>query len=406
MSSEEARSILITNASIILPEAVLENGAVGIADGRIMEVGPRGSLQGTYDLTIDAEDAYVMPGIVDLHNDSLEVEINPRPETSLPATFALANLGRRLLFSGITTEFHAISFMNNGRNKRSVENAKERAECIREYVAGGDEMVGNHILHRLDVWTPEALDPIFESLSLMDVRYVSINDHTPGQGQYRALDQYRERMTAWNAQRGGAAITQDDITKKLQDRTTDTETIPQVYARIRDESSRLPVIIASHDDDSASKVDALWELGARVAEFPVTIEAATRARERGMTIVVGAPNIMRGGSSSGNLDAAELFRLGLADAICADYHAPSMLPSAFRLAADGVVELPVAVRALTLNPARALGLTDLGAVQPGYLADLLLVRHAANGLPQVERAFRRGREVLTLRPAQSARVPA
>lgn len=404
--SNHSQSTLITGARVVLPEGILDNGEVGIDAGRVMEVGPAGTLQGRYDNVIDADGGYVMPGIIDLHNDSLEVEINPRPETSLPPSFALANLGRRLLFSGVTTEFHAISFMNNGRNRRTVNGAAERAERVREHIASGDEVVGNHVLHRLDVWTPDALDVLFDSLSKSPIRYVSINDHTPGQGQYRELEGYRERMAAWQAQRGNAPLTQDDITQRIMERAEDTETVPFVYGRISEERQRLPFVIASHDDDSAEKVDILWELGARVAEFPVTLDAAQRARERGMTIVVGAPNIVRGGSSSGNMDAAELFRLGLADAICADYHAPSLLPSAFRLAEDGVTDLVTAVRALTLNPARALGLEDLGAVLPGFVADLLVVRQSAAGLPQVERVFRQGEEVLTLRSSRRVEVPA
>ena len=137
--------------------------------------------------------------------------------------------------------------------------------------------------------------------------------------------------------------------------------------------------------------------GATVAEFPITVESARRARDRGMSIVVGAPNIVRGGSTSGNQDARELFELGLADVICADYHAPSLLVAGFKLANDGVVDLPAAIRALTLNPARAVGLPGVGAISPGYRADLALVRVGQDRLPHVEAVYRNAREVFTLR---------
>jgi alpha-D-ribose 1-methylphosphonate 5-triphosphate diphosphatase len=399
--NDEPQRIAITNATLVLPETIVPGGSAGIADGRLIEVG---SLQGDYDTMVDARGAYLMPGIIDLHNDSLETEINPRPETSLPVEFALANLERRLLFAGVTNEFHAISFMNNTKNGRTVGNAAERAGSVRDF-AGNGQLISNNVLHRLDVWTPSSLDFIFESLAGSQIRYVSINDHTPGQGQYRDLGAYKERMEAWRNQRG-RGFGSDDVEQRMTERAADIETVPFVYSRIREEAERLPFVIASHDDDSPEKVDALWEMGARVSEFPVTIEAAQRARDRGMSIVVGAPNIVRGGSSSGNMDAAELVRNGLADCICADYHAPSMLPAAFRLVNDGLLDLPAAVRMLTLNPARAIGLEGLGAVQPGYLADLLLVREARNGLPEVERVFRRGIEVLTLRPSRQIEVPA
>jgi alpha-D-ribose 1-methylphosphonate 5-triphosphate diphosphatase len=150
----------------------------------------------------------------------------------------------------------------------------------------------------------------------------------------------------------------------------------------------------------------LHELGATLTEFPVTVETARRARELGMMIIVGAPNIVRGGSSSGNQSAKELFSLGLADVIVADYHAPSLLPAAFGLVDDGLADLPGAVRALTLNAATAVGLDNLGAIQPGYAADLIAVRRSGRAFPVVERVFREGVEQLTLRAPQREEVPA
>jgi alpha-D-ribose 1-methylphosphonate 5-triphosphate diphosphatase len=141
-----------------------------------------------------------------------------------------------------------------------------------------------------------------------------------------------------------------------------------------------------------------------VAEFPVTLDAAQRARERGMWIVVGAPNIVRGGSSSGNQDARELFEHGLADVICADYHAPSLPRSAFKLVKDGLCDLPGAVRALTVNAAQAVGMPELGAVREGWRADLILVRADASTPPTVERVLRGGREVFTLNTPRVAEV--
>jgi alpha-D-ribose 1-methylphosphonate 5-triphosphate diphosphatase len=179
-----------------------------------------------------------------------------------------------------------------------------------------------------------------------------------------------------------------------------------VYARISDERERRPFTIASHDDDSPEKVEALHGLGAGITEFPVDVPAARRAKELGMWSIVGAPNIVRGGSSSGNQSAAELFSLGLADIICADYHAPSMLPAAFKLVDDGILDLPTALRALTLNAAKAVGLADLGAIEPGYTANVIVVRRAGRGIPMVERVLRGGVEVLSLRLPQAMEVPA
>jgi len=389
-------SLLIHNAVLVLPDAVIERGAVGIADGAIAEVVDGPAARGTYAREIDARGAYLMPGIIDLHNDSLETEINPRPETDLPLEFALSNLERRLLPFGVTTEFHAVAFMDMARNRRTVSQAAARAAFIADHRCSGSAVLDHHILHRLDVWSPHSMDAIFESLDRFPARYVSLNDHTPGQGQYRDLDKYIERMKAWTAARGGAPPDGGEVHERIAGRAADTTTLPQVYDRVRAESARSRLVIASHDDDSPEKVDMLWEVGARIAEFPVTLDAARRARERGMWIVVGAPNIVRGGSSSGNQDARELFEHGLADVICADYHAPSLLRSAFRLVDEGLIDLPTAVKTLTLNPAEAVGLPSIGAIREGWRADLILVRCGANGLPVVESVMRDGRTVYAL----------
>ena len=392
--SENKQSMAITNAAVVRPDSVIEGAAVGIEGGVIKEVAESGALSFDYDRQIDARGAYVMPGVIDLHNDSLEVEVNPRPETNLPVEFALANLERRLLFSGVTTEFHAIAFMDNERSRRTLGGAIKKAELLVEYVRSGAQLIDNQILHRLDVWSPASLDAIFESLERMPVRYVSINDHTPGQGQYRDLSAFKERMTAWAERRGGNPAL--DVDQRMQERAADTETIPTVYRRISDEMDRVPFFISSHDDDSPEKVDVLHSLGASVTEFPVTVDTAQRARDLGMSIIAGAPNIVRGGSASGNQSAAELFSLGLADVIVADYHAPSMLPAAFRLVDDGIVDLPGAVRALTLNAAKAVGIPNLGAIEPGYRADLIAVRRDGREWPVVECVIVNGVERLRL----------
>jgi alpha-D-ribose 1-methylphosphonate 5-triphosphate diphosphatase len=393
---QETTSIAITNALVVTPEQVIEAGAVGVRDGRIVEVSAGAGLREDYESWLDVRGAYLMPGIIDLHNDSLEVEINPRPETDLSIEFALANLERRLLFSGVTTEFHAIAFMNRASGRRTSRGAAERAAFLAEGAASGTGLIDNQVLHRLDVWSPESLDLIFESLERMPVRYVSINDHTPGQGQYRDLDGFKQRMAAW-AERRGELADAAEIDRRMSERAADNETVPMVYSRILERRENLGFTIASHDDDSPEKVAALFELGARVTEFPVDVASASKARELGMAIVVGAPNIVRGGSSSGNQSARELFSLGLADVICADYHAPSLLVSAFSLVDEGLVGLPPAVAALTQNAARAVGLHDRGAIEHGLRADLIVVRRARTGLPVVERVFMQGVERLSLR---------
>lgn len=394
-------SFAIVNAQVVLTDRVIERGSVLVEDGRIAAIGEtRLELAGATAEEIDVDGAYLIPGVVDLHNDSLETEINPRPGANLPLSFALANFERRLAASGVTTEFHAISFMNMEKSGRTVDQAAARAAHIAEIQAGFSGMVDHHVLHRLDVWNPEAMDMLFASVRQMSAGYVSLNDHTPGQGQYRDVERYSEFMKKWREQRGAGSLGEDEVAERMKSRADDKTTIPSVYARVAGELATAPFVLSTHDDDSPEKVDRQWEIGATINEFPVTMDAAVRARERGMAIVVGAPNIVRGGSTSGNMDAVDLVEAGLADIICADYHAPSLLVAAFKLVEEGRTDLVSAIRMLTVNPATAVGLTDRGAIETGRRADLAVVRLDGSGAPSVEMVYRGGELVMAMpRPA-------
>ncbi len=392
------QTFALINAKLVLPDRLVDRGAVVVEHSRISTV-----IEGHFDRRdqaireVDLAGAYLMPGIIDLHSDSLEAEVNPRPQANLPLEFALANLERRLILSGVTTQFHAISFMNQEKTSRTVGQAAERAAFIARVRNDPHRVVDHHVLHRLDVWNPDAMDHLFASVRNFPVGYVSLNDHTPGQGQYRDVDHYRSFMKLWRQQRGQDEWTDDDIDGRMATRQADSATVPMVYGRVRAERENWPFMLATHDDDSPEKVDRQWEIGASIAEFPVTLDAARRARDRGMAIAVGAPNIVRGGSTSGNLDARELFAAGLADIMVADYHAPALPLAAFRVFQEGVVDLPTAIRTLTLNPALAMGFADRGAIREGHVADLAVVRVGSDLHPRVETVYRGGREVFTLR---------
>lgn len=380
-------SVSIVHANIVLPDAVLEDGAVLIRDGKIVEVGPcREVSWSDADEVIDADHRlHVLPGLIDTHCDGLEVEINPRPRVNFDGLFAMRNYERRCLMGGVTTSFHALTFADMPRSGRTLDEAALRSQLVRESrsVASMDHQV----LHRCDVWTPDALDAIFDSLRLSPVQAMSLNDHTPGQGQYRNLDEFKKTMTAYHGSDPGYDA-DADIQKRIaarQDRTV----VMDVLGRVGSEYHAQPFVLASHDDDSAEKVDAMHELGCTIAEFPVVMEAARRAREIGEWITVGAPNIVRGGSTSGNSDATELVREGLADIICADYHTPSMLVAAAKLVELGICTLPEAVAKVTANPAAAFGLADRGRVEVGLSGDLVLV-DLQQGRPLVHDALYRG----------------
>jgi alpha-D-ribose 1-methylphosphonate 5-triphosphate diphosphatase len=366
--------LILSGGSVVLPDAVLDPGSVVIEGDTIAAVERR-----TYPAAISAGEhvldlggRFVLPGLIDLHNDGLETEINPRPNTNLPLPFALANLDRQLAATGVTTEFHAVFFGNMTRKERRLEEAADRARAILAHADGGRSLVAHHVLFRLDLWTPESLERILATVDSARVPLVSLNDHTPGQGQYRDVEPlkryYREALGKSDAE------TDDELWAQVALAREQPDVSEAILAGIAEAARARGLILMSHDDDTVEKVERMHAAGVRIAEFPVTFEAARHQRMLGMTITAGAPNVVRGGSSSGNLAAEALIAEGLVDVLCADYHAPSLLFGAWKIATNGLVSLPEAIRMVTLNPARAVGLDHrTGSLAVGKQADLAIV---------------------------------
>lgn len=403
-------SLIIVNARVVLPDAVLDRATVRVDDGRISAIEETALSpapgQAAGPAIVDADGALLIPGVVDLHNDNLEFEIHPRHNANLPLPFALATMERRLAGAGVTTEFHAVSFQERLDKHRSVVDAETKAAFLAECDDSPARPVRHNILHRLDVRTEGSLASALPTLQRVRTPYVSLNDHTPGQGQYRDVDRLIRMAEASRTARGDfTPVEASWYLDRMRANLENTDAVDAFYASIAEALAHTPMVISTHDDDTIQKVEAQRILGATVAEFPVTIEAAQYARDGGMAIVVGAPNIVRGGSQSGNLNATDLVAAGLADAICADYHAPCLIPAALKLVELGLRDLPAAIAMITRNPARAVGLDDRGEIAIGQLADLALVRIDRFGLPQVEATFIEGRQVLAFNRAGDRAAP-
>jgi alpha-D-ribose 1-methylphosphonate 5-triphosphate diphosphatase len=301
----------------------------------------------------------------------------------------------RLAGPGVTTEFHAVSFQENPGKGRTVTNAERKAAFIAQLDDSPARAVRHHLLHRLDMRTPGSLAAALPTIRRVRVPYVSLNDHTPGQGQYRDVERLIKMAQAQQAMKNIRQTDAGWYRNRALAGMSDTEAVPAYYRQIAEAIKETHMVISTHDDDTVEKVDAQLVLGATNAEFPVTFEAAEHACAHGMTIIVGAPNIFRGSSQSGNLSAHDLIRRGLADAICADYHAPTLIPAAFKLVDDGLLDLPAAIRMITKTLAEAVGLHDWGAIETRRWADLALVRCDTTGLPHVEATFVAGRQTLS-----------
>jgi alpha-D-ribose 1-methylphosphonate 5-triphosphate diphosphatase len=379
---------LIYNAGLVLPDKLLENGWLLIEDGRIAALGEARAKPETAGIAnlLDAGGSFLLPGLIDLHCDGIERLVEPRPGVHFELPVALAEVDHRLAACGITTEFHAIALDDNEFGTRSIDFARELAQALVEKPAN---LVRHEFHARFEITSAAGFEVICAMIQQREVRLVSLMDHSPGQGQYTNEQTYRDYVKR-TYQRTDSQIDQMLQNKRLQ-LSKAWERI-EVVTRLAREAG---LAIATHDDDTPAKVEQWPGLGVTMAEFPTTIAAARRAHELGLAVCMGAPNVLRGKSSGGNLSGLEAVRQGICDVLCADYYPAAMLAATFKLVNLRILPLPEAVRLVTLNPARAVGLDkERGSLEAGKTADLVQLSLNHFHLPKIERLFVAGREKL------------
>lgn len=374
----------LSDLRVVLQDRVLEKASVRLEHGVIAEI-REGSAPHT---DLHGEGLTLIPGIVDLHGDMLEREIEPRPGAQFPMEMSLLELDKRLAAAGVTTAYTAISFQE--RQSRGHIRSSERArEIIQEVVAFRDSLLTDTRIHvRFEVTNPSAAPVLLDLLHQGAVDLVSLNDHTPGQGQYRDLERFVSYIAKWRGE--NPEKTRQDAEARIE-RSQSQPPSWEVIAEVTRVAREAGLPIASHDDDTAQKVDLVQSLGATLSEFPVTLEAAQEARNRGMQIIMGAPNALRGESHSGNLSALDALRHGLLDILAADYHPAALLQASLSIFKKGLLPLPEAINLITLNPARAVGLIDRGNIAVGQKADLVLLD--LSGTTRIAATLREGRFV-------------
>lgn len=385
------RSLVIQDATVVGPAEVLDHASVRIEDGVIVEV-RQGPLGGAGEV-VDGRGRLLLPGFVDLHSDAIEKEIEPRPRTLFPVEFAIHELDKRLAACGVTTTFHSIAFADGEIGTRSSELAArivayvaERARALR---------VRTRIHARFEITDHGAVPVLTGLIDRGDVQLLSFMDHTPGQGQFREVTSFK----AYYGTVYGKSDAELDgiIESKVRSRV---EEAPRSVRTLLSHARGRALPVASHDVDSAEKVRWLRDQGIAITEFPVNLETARAATEAGLHVMLGAPNVFRGGSQGGNLSAREAIARGDGDILCSDYAPQAMLPAVLLLARAGILSLPDAVRLVSLQPARAVGLdASIGSIEPGKEADLVLVE-PGDEHPHVLRTFVGGRAVF----ATSARA--
>ena len=385
--------LTLTHARIVLPDAVVE-GTVHARDGRIADVSEGAFAGSRAGGAIDLEGDYLVPGLVELHTDHVEPHFTPRPGVRWDPTLAVVAHDAQIAGSGITTVFDALCIgMDQDRVERS--GAEELRGLVRATRAAQDAglLRAEHFTHlRCEVAAPGVMEDWAAFEDEPSVRLVSLMDHTPGQRQFTSLDAH---MLFYKGRNGMSDAQYDAFVAERRERALRfSDRHRRAIARAARERG-LP--IASHDDATSAHVDEAVRDGIALAEFPTTLEAADASRANGIAVLMGAPNVVRGKSHSGNVAALDLARAGALDILSSDYVPYALMQAAFALPerTRGEAEpwdLPRAIRTVTKTPAETIGLRDRGAIEPGRRADLVRVR-LHEGRPIVREVWREGRRV-------------
>lgn len=368
---------LLSNAQIILDDRVI-TGSLVIENGIITTI-EAGTARGG----IDCDGDYLTPGIIDLHTDNLERQVLPRSNARWPSRSALLAHDAQCAVAGVTTVFDALCLGDIGFEQGRNQTFDDGLNDLQALAATG-MLRSDHYLHlRCELPAGELPAMLDRAIDDALVRLISLMDHSPGVGQYADVEKFR-RM------RRREGHTDDAITTMIG-RLADAQARFNAPNRalVLERARARAVPIASHDDRTVEEIARNHADGIAIAEFPVTHAAAAAARACGMTTIAGAPNIVRGGSHSGNVAALDLIRAGLVDALASDYVPASMIEAAFACVAHGACDLPHAIRLITANPAAMVGLTDRGRLAPGLRADLIRVR-LHDTLPVVRAVWREG----------------
>jgi alpha-D-ribose 1-methylphosphonate 5-triphosphate diphosphatase len=383
--SSTGSDTVIGNARIVLADRVIERGWIAVVDGRIAEIGEGRAPAGS----VDAAGDLVMPGLIELHTDHLEAHYVPRPKVFWDPVAAVVSYDGQLATCGITTVLDSLRVWRED----GAEEVDGRAGLLADAIASARDanlLRADHFLHlRCEIPMPSVVEEANELVGRPDVRLMSLMDHTPGQRQFRDKVKLRDY---YRGKGGGMTEAELDVLferRFLYQKTYAAANMREIVAL----AQRHEIPLASHDDTTDENVaDAIRDRIA-VAEFPTTIEAARGLHQAGIGILMGAPNVVRGGSHSGNIAAVELAREGLLDILSSDYIPSSLLMAALQLPQRvPAIDLAAAVRTVTKTPAEAVGLADRGEIVAGKRADLIRV-HVARDIPVVRSAWREGHRV-------------
>jgi alpha-D-ribose 1-methylphosphonate 5-triphosphate diphosphatase len=374
--------IVLSNARIIVGDQIL-SGSLVVRNGKIADV-----CEGASRVGEDLEGDYLVPGLIELHTDHLEQHYSPRPGVRWNTTAAIQAHDAQVATSGITTVFDCLRMGADEDGGFEKGEMRDLADAIQAAQTDG-RLRSEHLFHlRCEVSSDNVLEHFADFEQDPYVRLVSLMDHAPGQRQFQSMDQY---VLYYKEKRG---LSDEAFAHFVARRQAASARYAAVH---RDELARIcaerGITVASHDDATLDHVDEAISHGVRLAEFPTSFDAAEASHKAGMSVLMGAPNIVRGKSHSGNIAARELAERGVLDVLSSDYVPLSLLHAPFVLSDESEgISLPQAIAMVTSTPARTVGLNDRGRIAPGLRADLVRV-HREHGVPVARATWREGRRV-------------
>jgi alpha-D-ribose 1-methylphosphonate 5-triphosphate diphosphatase len=364
------KAICLYGGPVFDGKRILEQGSV-VFDREGIKSIREGDCNKNAGYSIDVKGKLIAPGLVDLHSDALEKCIEVRPGVYFDAEFALQNLDRRLALCGITTFCNAISFAEDEFGLRSCDEAKELIHLIHEFNKS-DQATVHHLVHaRFEISNPEGDSILAQLIDENMVDMVSIMDHTPGQGQFKTLESYISYHT------GTYKVTPEQVNELIEQKMARKEETMKQVVRFAQLVKDADIPFLSHDDDTKEKVSFVRNLGVDASEFPVSMEAAIAAKENGMMIFMGAPNLIRDCSSNSHLKASEALTRRVCDALVSDYYPECLLQVPFTAGKGCPLHLQETLKLVTSIPGDYLkGRIESGRLVTGAPADLIVVDNA------------------------------
>jgi len=365
---------------ILTPSGLAADTVMEIEGGRITGLGGRVGSATAW----NASDLLVLPGIIDLHGDAFERQLMPRPGVHFDARLALFDTDRQLVANGITTAFHAVTYSWEPglRGKEQGRVFIAALEALRPALACDTRL---HL--RWETYNLDVEEEVTAWLAAGTIGLLAFNDHTPEilkqASRSDAMSKYTER----------SGLAAEDFRALVLRVAAREAAVPAAIERLAAAALKAAVPMAAHDEETPEERRWFHRLGCRISEFPKNEPTARAAMAEGGAVIMGAPNVVRGGSHLSAICASQMVAHGICSILSSDYYYPAQLHAAFRLARDGVCKLEEAWRLIAENPARAAGLDDRGVLAPGKRADFILVDDSRPDLPHVVASFVAGKPV-------------